>query len=146
MTKIILARIKGSISSLILLVRYLRSIAFFKYSIRFLVVFLMLAGAWVATRELDIPPEYKLNDKFIHVFVFFAFAVLIDLSSARKPFWLWKGLPLLVYGMCIEVMQYYVPARSFSTLDWVADLTGVLLYFTAKKLLIRLNLKRAFIS
>ncbi len=107
---------------------------------RFLVVFLMLAGAWVATRELDLPPQYEINDKLIHIFVFFGFSVLIDLSSVRKPFWLWKALPLLGYGVCIEIMQYYTPVRSFSLLDWVADLIGVLLYFSIKKLLIRLYL------
>ncbi len=141
-----LVKMTGILSHLILFVRSLRRIAFFKYSMRFLVLFLMLAGAWVATRELDIPPQYAVNDKLIHIFVFFAFAVLIDLSSVRKPFWLWKALPLLIYGMCIEIMQYYVPARSFSILDWVSDLTGVLLYFSAKKLLTWLNLKRATIS
>ncbi len=135
MTKII-----GIISHLILFVRSLRGITFFKYSMRFLVVFLMLAGAWVATRELDLPPQYEINDKLIHIFVFFGFSVLIDLSSVRKPFWLWKALPLLGYGVCIEIMQYYTPVRSFSLLDWVADLIGVLLYFSIKKLLIWLYL------
>ena len=124
------------ISHLILFVRSLRGITLFKYSIRFLVVFLMLAGAWVATRELDIPPEYELNDKLIHIFVFFGFAFLIDLSTSRKPFWFWKGVPLLTYGACIEIMQYYTPERSFSVLDWVADFCGILLYFIAKRIFI----------
>ena len=127
---------------LILFVRHLRNIVVFKNSIRFLVVFLMLAGIWVATRELDIPPEYELNDKLIHALVFFGFAILVDLSSSRKPFWLWKGLPLLVYGACVEIMQYFTPERSFSMLDWGADLSGVLLYFIAKRLFIWLDLKR----
>lgn len=121
---------------LILFVRHLRGVVVFKNSIRFFVVFLMLAGAWVATRELDISPEYELNDKLIHVIVFFGFAVLVDLSSSRKPFWLWKGLPLLIYGMCIEIMQYFTPERSFSMLDWGADLAGIALYFVIKKILV----------
>ena len=124
-----LVKMIGILSRLILFVRSLRRIAFFKYSMRFLVVFLMLTGAWVATRELDIPPQYEVNDKLIHLFIFFAFAVLVDLSSSRKPFWLWKGLPLLIYGVCIEIMQYFTPERSFSMLDWGADFAGILLYF-----------------
>ncbi len=124
---------------LIIFVRHLRSVVVFKNSIRFLVVFLMLAGAWVATRELDIPPEFELNDKLTHSVVFFGFAVLVDLSSSRKPFWLWKGLPLLIYGIGIEVMQYFTPERSFSMLDWAADLAGILLYFLAKKIFIWLG-------
>jgi hypothetical protein len=127
---------------LILFVRHLRGVVVFKNSIRFLVLFLMLAGAWVATRELDIPLGFEPNDKIIHSVVFFGFAVLVDLSSSRKPFWLWKGLPLLLYGIGIEIMQYFTPERSFSMLDWGADLAGILLYFIAKRLSIWLDLKR----
>ena len=127
---------------LIVFVRHLRGVVAFKNSIRLLVVFLMLAGAWVATRELNIPPEFEPNDKLTHLVVFFGFAVLIDLSSSRKPFWLWKGLPLLIYGISIEIMQYFTPERSFSMLDWGADLAGILLYFIAKRLFVWLDLKR----
>ena len=131
---------------LILLVRELRHVQLFKNSVRFLVVFLMVAGAWVATRELDIPPEYSVNDKIIHATVFFGFAVLVDLSTSRKPFWFWKGVPLLVYGACIEIMQYYTPERSFSLLDWLADFSGILLYFVLKRIFVWIDQKRSSIS
>ena len=131
---------------LILLVRKLRHVLLFKNSVRFLLVFLMVAGAWVATRELDIPPEYSVNDKIIHAVVFFGFALLVDLSTSRKPFWFWKGVPLLVYGACIEIMQYYTPERSFSVLDWLADFAGVLLYFVVKIIFVWLDQKRTSIS
>jgi len=130
----------------ILFVRELRAVPLFKNSVRFLVVFLMISGAWVATRELDIPPEYSVNDKIIHMVVFFGFAFLVDLSTSRKPFWFWKGVPLLVYGACIEIMQYYTPERSFSLLDWLADFGGVLLYFVIKRFLVWLDQKYAPIS
>ena len=117
---------------LIILVRRLRRIIFFKISTRALVVTLMIAGTWVATRTLDFPETMELNDKIIHIIVFFGFAVLMDLAISRHPFWLWKGLPLLVYGAIIEIMQYYSPDRSFSLLDWAADFFGILLYFMIK--------------
>ena len=121
---------------LILLVRQLRRVAFFKVSTRTLVIFLMIAGAWVATRTLDFPETIELNDKVIHAVVFFGFALLMDLAISRHPFWLWKGLPLLIYGAMIEIMQYFSPERSFSLLDWLADFSGILLYFIIKLLLL----------
>jgi len=127
---------------LILLVRQLRRISFFKVSTRTLVVLLMVAGAWVATRTLDFPETIELNDKVIHIIVFFGFAVLIDLAISRHPFWLWKGLPLLIYGAIIEVMQYFSPDRSFSLLDWLADFTGILLYFLIKVVFVWMDSKR----
>jgi len=117
---------------LVQLVRQLRRIALFKVSTRMMVITLMLLGIWVATKKLDFPPEVNVNDKLIHIVVFFGFAVLVDLASSRKPFWLWKGLPLLVYGIGIEVMQYFTPFRSFSVMDMVADFAGILIYFLLK--------------
>jgi len=121
---------------LILLVRQLRAVPSFKISTRILILTLMIVGAWVATRTLNFPETMELNDKVIHIVVFFGFAVLMDLATSRHPFWLWKGLPLLIYGIIVEVMQYYSPDRSFSLLDWVADFSGILLYFLIKHTLL----------
>ena len=116
----------------VLLVRQLRSIALFQVSTRAVVITLMLLGIWVATMKLEFPADVNVNDKLIHIVVFFGFAVLIDLSSSRKPFWLWKGLPLLAYGIGIELMQYFTPFRSFSIMDMIADFSGILIYFFLK--------------
>jgi len=121
---------------LIHLVRQLRRIIFFKVSTRALVIFLMIAGAWVATRTLDFPEAFEINDKFIHIIVFFGFSVLMDLAISRHPFWLWKGLPLIMYGAIIEILQYFSPDRSFSLFDWMADIFGILLYFIIKAFLL----------
>ncbi|MEE9327137.1 MAG: VanZ family protein [Cocleimonas sp.] len=116
-------------------VRELRRVQWFSVSIKLLVISLMLLGVWVATRKLDFPPGVKINDKVIHVFVFFCFALLMDLTSSRKPFWLWKGLPLLSYGLLIEVFQFFTPNRNFSLLDLFADFFGIFLYTFLKYLL-----------
>jgi len=127
---------------LILWIRFLRRIPFFKVSTRAIVIGLMLAGAWVATRTLDLPEIYELNDKVQHLIVFFGFSVLMDLAISRHPFWLWKGLPLLIYGAIIEIMQYFSPERSFSVFDWLADFAGILLYFLMKMALLWVDSKR----
>ncbi len=116
--------------------RQLRRIAVFKISTRALVIFLMVLGSWVATQKLEIPPSLSLNDKGIHLVVFFGFAVLMDLAVSRHPFWLWKGLPLIMYGLGVEIMQYFSPDRSFSLLDLFSDFLGILLYFIVKIFLV----------
>lgn len=120
------------IQQVVFLVRQLRHIVAFKVTVRVMVITLMLLGVWVATKKLDFPSGVSVNDKLIHILVFFGFAFLMDLASARKPFWLWKGLPLLVYGVGIEVLQYFTPFRSFSVMDMVADCGGILVYFLLK--------------
>jgi len=127
---------------LILWVRSLRKNDSFRISARAFVVSLMVLGAWVATRRLEFPPGISLNDKLIHAIVFFGFALLMDLVSSRHPFWLWKGLPLLIYGLGIEIMQYFSPDRTFSLLDLLADFSGILLYFILKITILWFDSKR----
>ena len=117
---------------LILLVRHLRNVGAFKVSTRLLLVLLMVAGLWVATAPAEQIHLPNMNDKFIHMFVFFAFAMLADLAISRRPFWFWKGMPLIIYGALIELLQFYTPNRSFEIADWVADLCGVALYYGIK--------------
>jgi len=115
-------------------VRYFRRIKPVKYSFFAVLVLLMVAGIKVATMPLEFPESLQLNDKVIHIIVFFGFAVLVDLVSSREPFWLWKALPLIIYGVGIEVLQYFSPDRSFSVLDAMADVGGVLLYWLLKQI------------
>jgi len=128
--------------NLILWVRHLRHIALFKVSTKSLIIGLMVLGTWVATRHLDFPEELEINDKLIHIFVFFVFALLMDLATDRRPFWLWKGFPLLIYGILIEVAQYFSPEREFSYMDMVADFVGILLYFVVKIMFVWFDSKK----
>lgn len=67
-------------------------------------------------------------DKLMHLTAFFNLALLLDLASLR-PFWRWKLPFLLGYGATVEIMQAFVPWRSFSIADFIADTAGVLLYW-----------------
>jgi|GEM_PF-1530945 len=130
------------INKIIVWVRYLRRIKTVKYSVFAFLLLLMLAGVKVATMPLNFPESLHLNDKLIHLIVFFGFALIIDTVSSREPFWLWKALPLVIYGFGIEVLQYFSPDRSFSLLDGLADASGVLLYWLAKQVLYLLEQRR----
>lgn len=90
-------------------------------------VFLGL-GLVVALIPLTLP-ETGVNfaDKLIHFFVFFCYAVWLNIISSRD-FWRWQ-LPFMAsYGMLTELLQGVVPWRSFSLLDWLFDVFGLVLY------------------
>lgn len=119
-------------------VRRLRRVKPIKYTVLVFLLLLMLAGVRVATIPMVFPESVQLNDKFVHLVVFFGFAFLADLVTARRPFRFWKALPLIMYGFGIEVLQYFSPDRSFSLLDGLADVAGVLLYWSFKQVLYQL--------
>jgi len=55
-------------------------------------------------------------------------AGLVDYAFPKSHFNLVKALPLLAYGVLMELVQWPLPYRSFSLLDMVADGSGLVLY------------------
>jgi VanZ family protein len=70
----------------------------------------------------------KHLDKVQHALAFFSLAALLDMASLRR-FWQWKVPLLLGYGAMIEVLQAFLPWRSFSVADWFADALGIGIYW-----------------
>ena len=76
-------------------------------------------------------------DKLNHLGAFFVLAVLTEYAFPKVSAIALKLLPLLGFGMLIEVLQYWVGYRYFEWLDVVADLAGLLLFLFARKTLRR---------
>lgn len=95
--------------------------------LKFLFVTLALLGVVLAllpTSGEGIPHA----DKLMHATALFGFALLLDLATPRS-FWRWKVPVLLFYGAFIELAQAFTPWRSVSVADFVADTSGILLYW-----------------
>jgi VanZ family protein len=95
---------------------------------------LALAAALVvvthlATTQMNYPVVENLNDKVNHILAFYVLGFLTDFSFPWKRFGLSKVLPLLGFGLLIEVIQYFLPYRSFSFYDLAADATGLAVYW-----------------
>ncbi len=81
----------------------------------------------VATSKSDPTSATGINDKVAHILTFLLLGLLVRpafplLMNRLQPY-LW----LLSYGLGIEVIQYFIPSRSFSLLDLAADAAGLLL-------------------
>jgi len=64
-------------------------------------------------------------DKLIHFSGFFVLAVLAMLA-ARNVSVNKLAILLIVYAALTEILQHFIPGRSFSVLDWVADTIGII--------------------
>jgi VanZ family protein len=96
--------------------------------LRILLAVSLMLITFLATIELDLPAITSVDDKFGHILAFLYLAFLIDYSFPASSFNLSKIFPLLVYGVLIEVIQYYLPHRMFSFLDMLADGGGLVIY------------------
>ncbi len=91
----------------------------------FVSVFVMLYFTTTAS-EPDI--AQSINDKLSHGLAFLLLSLLADFSYPEDKFTFRKVFPLVVYGVLIECIQYFLPYRSFSVLDMLADIAGIALY------------------
>jgi VanZ family protein len=95
---------------------------------RLLLIAALVAIFALATTRFSLPVGQDMNDKAGHLLAFFALALLVDFSWPATGFRARKVLSLLGYGLAIEVVQYFLPYRSFSLLDLGADAAGLFLY------------------
>lgn len=91
-------------------------------------VFALIASCVLAFTPADRYLQAQVNDKLLH---FSAFVVLALMARAAFPLApaLILAVCLALFGGFIEVVQSYLPYRSFSWLDLLADTAGVIFYF-----------------
>jgi len=71
-------------------------------------------------------------DKANHLLAFGVLAFLMDYSFPESKHFKVKMLALLVFASFIEVVQYFLPYRTFSIIDIAADILGVMFYLILK--------------
>ena len=78
----------------------------------------------LSVQEINIE-SINLNDKLLHLVCFAYLTVIFWLSRIiNKEFWVYAIV--LGYGILIEIVQIYLPYRSFEFLDIFADFLGIL--------------------
>ena len=105
---------------------------------RILLVGLFVAISYLAFTPLRVPIIERTWDKLDHAAVFLALAFATDFSFPETKYRLGKILPLLGYGVMIEVIQHHLPYRHFDLFDVVADVVGLSLYAAILPLVRRL--------
>ncbi len=90
-----------------------------------------------------LPSGINIWDKFSHSIAFAALALSAALGWPAKDFMRSVLIPLLIFGVLIEVTQYFIPGREFSLLDMLADTVGILIVWIVIRLLQSLSAKSA---
>ena len=91
--------------------------------------------------EATIPSSIKIavteGDKILHAITFYTIALLADFAFPRNGFVYRKIVPILLYGLLIEFVQSFLPYRTASAGDLLANLAGVVAYACSIPLLKR---------
>ena len=90
-------------------------------------------------------PE-NLNDKVQHATVFFILAWLLNRSSDTKKHRIRNIIVLSIFGIVIELIQYYVPNRTPSVYDALADIVGILLFQFLYTVYLQLSKEKSYYS
>jgi len=82
-----------------------------------------------------------INDKIAHGITFFSLSFLYSHSEGDK-YGIKSLLLLVLFGFVIELIQYFLPWRSFSWFDWLADIVGIISYEIFHRVKNRVSKKR----
>lgn len=101
---------------------------FLKFKTLFYIVLVVVFILSIIPDTEELPEITKLSDKLTHIFAFITLAFLIDFGYPDKSFF-WKLSYLVLYGLMIEMVQYFIPYREFSLFDFATDIIGLSFYF-----------------
>ena len=93
---------------------------------------------WMTLNPSPGPITESVNDKLAHMLGFLVLAFLVHGSWPDREFGWKQILPLIAYGLAMETLQHFIPNRSFSLLDLVADIGGIVLYLLMIPLISRI--------
>jgi VanZ family protein len=85
----------------------------------------VLTISFLATSEIDPSSQSLINDKLLHCLCFGYLTIICKMANfIDQDFWLY--VIVLCYGILIEIVQMFLPYRSFEFLDILADFIGIL--------------------
>jgi VanZ family protein len=95
------------------------------HSSRILLVISILVISFLATSETNPISQNFIDDKLLHFLCFAYLTLIFKLTQfIQQDFWLY--VIVLAYGILIEIVQMFLPYRSFELLDIFADFMGIL--------------------
>lgn len=106
-----------------------RNKIFFVYTPLVLYWLLILTLTSLPSRSL---PEVGISDKISHLLAFFGLAVLLSLTFQFQEKWeklktnykIYTFWVVTLYGFLDELHQLFIPGRSGTLDDWIADIVG----------------------
>ncbi len=99
---------------------------FYFKTIFFITAFAIFYLALVPSNEIFI--DFGLGDKFNHFLAFFTLSLLLNRSSSSYQKRLRNVISLILFGILIEIVQYFVAYRSASVYDVLADILGIIAF------------------
>ncbi len=104
-------------------------IKFYFKTLFFIASFAILYLALVPSSNL-LFLDFGLGDKFNHFMAFFILSLLLNRSSSSYEKRSRNVIALILFGIFIEIVQYFVAYRSASIYDIFADILGIIAFQT----------------
>ena len=86
--------------------------------------------SYPGSEDLLMAVKFTSSGFVVHGVAYFVGMWLCFLAFEKKniSFVVWAGLLIFLFGVVLEVVQFYLPCRTFNVYDVVANACGVLLF------------------
>ena len=125
------------------MINYFSKYKFIFYLCNLILIFLYLFPGsvlgWFLYKDLSLQPQ--ITSDFIvstnHLYVFFVFSIIGYLTYIKSSQYIFISLYLIFLSIVLEILHYFIPARSFETSDLFGNLVGtiialIIMYFFKK--------------
>ena len=99
------------------------------WAFRFALLVNLMVISWLAFTSSKVQIAELATDKVNHFVAFFVLSYCLDRGFPQQPFFKFKFLPLLGYGMLIEILQSGLAYREFSLWDLLTDGVAIAVYW-----------------
>lgn len=104
---------------------------------RALLALSVLVISWLSVMHVTQTSSIPFLDKIEHALAFLWLAACAHVAFRGRE----RGtvIALVCYGLLIELVQWQLPWREFSLLDWVADTAGILTWLLMLRVIVKLR-------
>jgi len=96
-----------------------------QFSFKIILIISIITISILSTKEVNIESSFNFLDKALH-FLCFSYLTLVTWLSRILNKDLHVYVIVLAYGILIEIVQRFLPYRSFEYLDIFADFVGII--------------------
>ncbi len=113
---------------------------YFRYKKTLIWAFIILILCIIPIPENKSATNIPQADKLVHLFLYLILTIIYLTERKQNEKFIYAAIIFSIFGLIIEIIQYFIPYRSAELKDWLADILGIISVWAISKINKKWNL------